>query len=317
VSELSPEQRLYDLMRGALATRALGLAADLDVAHALSSGPRPVAELALENGADADVLRRLLRALSSEGVFAEVEPGVFANTGASDLLLRAAWRDFAHLFGTVWHRAGGELDASGEASFPRIHGTDFWTWLADHPHERAAFDRAMVEGVERRAERLARFDWRDGETVVDVGGGNGSLLLALLARRPGLRGIIFDLPETVRDEAAFGDRIEFVAGSFFEHVPRGDVFVLGTILHDWPDADAAAILRTIRADAPAHARLLVLDSVVPTGNTRHGAKWQDLLMLALFGGRERDETQWRMLLAESGWKPERIDDGLIEAVCQA
>ncbi len=124
----------------------------------------------------------------------------------------------------------------------------------------------MVDGLESRVERLASVDWRGDETVVDVGGGNGSLLVALLALKPGLRGIVFDLPETVRDEASLGERIEFVAGSFFERVPPGDVYVLGTILHDWPDEQAAAILRTIRAAAPDHARLLVLDGVIPPGN---------------------------------------------------
>ena len=226
-------------------------------------------------------------------------------------------RDFAHLFGGPWHRAVGELDASGNgAAFPRVFGSDFWSWLAAHPDERASFDRSMVDGVERRLERLEGLDWRGDETVVDLGGGNGSLLTALLARMPGLRGIVFDLPETVRDESSFGDRLEFVAGSFFETAPPADVYILGTILHDWPDGDAAAILRTIRAAAPAQARLLVIDSVIPPGNERAPIKWQDVLMLALFEGRERDEAQWRALFEGTGWEPVEIRDGLIEARCR-
>jgi hypothetical protein len=197
-----------------------------------------------------------------------------------------------------------------------MFGTDFWSWLADNPDERAAFDRAMVQGWERRVGRLAALDWRGDELVVDVGGGNGSLLVELLRRHQGLRGIVFDLPETNRDEAALGDRIEFVAGDFFERVPPGDVFVLSTILHDWDDERAAAILHTIRTAAPAGARLLVIDSVVPHGNEPHGAKWLDLLMLALLGGRERDEAQWAVLLADAGFAPVRIQDGLLEARCR-
>jgi hypothetical protein len=172
----------------------------------------------------------------------------------------------------------------------------------------------MTEGADRRVERFAGVEWRDGETVVDVGGGNGSTLVALLERHPDLRGIVFDLPETVRDEAALGDRIEFVEGSFFERVPAGDVYVLGTILHDWDDEPATAILRTVRAAAHDAARLIVLDTVVPEGNEPHGAKWLDLLMLALFNGRERDERQWRALLSAGGWEPVRIEPALIEAV---
>ena len=174
----------------------------------------------------------------------------------------------------------------------------------------------MVQGTERRVDLLAALEWRGDETVVDVGGGNGTLLAELLRRHPGLRGIVFDLPETVRDEAALGERCTFVAGSFFDSVPAGDVYVLSTILHDWPDAQAVTILRTIRATAPAHARLLVLDAVVPAGNEPHGAKWLDLLMLTLFAGRERDEAQWHALLAGAGFEPIRIGERLIEARCR-
>jgi hypothetical protein len=311
----APDEQVWNLVRGALGTRALALVADLGVAEALAAGPRSSAELARDLGADADTLHRLLRALASDGVFAEDEPGVFRNTEASELL-RNGWGSFAHLFGTSWLEAAAELDASGEASFPRAFGAEFWSWLADHPAERAVFDHAMEMGNERRADRLAGLAWRGDETVVDVGGGNGSLLLGLLARQPGLTGIVFDLPETNRDEASLGDRCTFVAGSFFEQVPEGGVYILSTILHDWDDASATRILRTIRDHAPADARLLVIDAVLPEGNEPHGAKWLDLLMLALAAGRERDEEQWRVLLAGGGFEPVAIEDGLIEARCR-
>lgn len=317
MSTRAPGSALWDALRGALVTRALAIAADLGVADALAEGPRPVAELARELGADADTLHRVLRALASDGIFAEDEPGVFANTPASDALREASWSSFAHLFGGPWHRAVGALDGRArEPAFVRTFGAEFWTWLAANPNERAIFDMAMVEGNDRRVERLAEVDWRGDETVVDVGGGNGSLLIELLRRLPGLRGIVFDLPETTRDESRFGDRIEFVAGSFFERVPAGDVYVLGTILHDWDDESATAILRTVRAAAPEDARVLVLDAVIPPGNEPHGAKWLDLLMLTLFDGRERDEEEWRALLDAGGFEPVRIEDGLIEARCR-
>ena len=105
-----------------------------------------------------------------------------------------------------------------------------------------------------------------------------------------------------------------MAGSFFESVPRGDVYILGTILHDWDDEPAGAILRTIRAAAPDDARLLVLDAVVPPGNEPFGPKWLDLLMLVMFRGRERDEQQWRALLQRGGFEPVRFHERLIEAV---
>ncbi|HUK94068.1 MAG TPA: methyltransferase [Gaiellaceae bacterium] len=315
MSEISPEERVWVLMRGALATRALAIVSELGVADALAEGPKPVAEIAQEIGADADALHRLLRALATEDVFAEGKPGVFGNTAESELLRRGGgWDDFSHLFGGVWYRTMGDLRADGEPSFPRLFGTDFWDWLAAHPDERAAFDRSMQQGHERRVERLAELDWRDDETVVDVGGGNGALLVQLLRLQPGLRGIVFDLPETVRDEAALGDRIAFVEGDFFRSVPEGDAYVLSGILHDWSDERAAAILRTIGAAAPRDARVLIVDAVVPPGNEPGSGKWLDVLVLALLDGRERNEQQWRELLAAGGFAPIEISDGLIEAM---
>jgi O-methyltransferase domain/Dimerisation domain len=317
MSTRAPESDLWDALRGALVTRALAIVSDLGIPQALTEGPRPVTDLARETGADPDTLHRLLRALASDGVFAEEEPGVFRNTDVSEQLLRSGWAAFAHFFGGPWHQAAGGLDASGEASFPDLYNADFWSWLAEHPEERALFDVAMEQGKEQRVERLDRVEWRDGETVVDLGGGNGSLLVQLLRRQPGLRGIVFDLPETVRDEDVLGgEGIEFVEGSFFDSVPEADVYLMSTILHDWDDESAAAILQTIRAGAPADARLILLEAVVPNGNEPDGAKWLDLLMLVLFSGRERSEVQWRDLLEAGGFEPASIEGGLIQARCR-
>jgi hypothetical protein len=316
VTRREPETLLWDFLRGAMMTKALGIVADLGIAEALANGPRPVAELAQEAGVDADVLHRVLRALASDGVFAEEEPGVFRHTETSELLRTPSWSAFAHLFGGVFYGAVADFDRAartGVATFPDAFGDEFWSWLGAHPVERAIFDRAMAG--EGSAERLAGLDWPDGETVVDVGGGNGTLLLNLLRLKPKLRGIVFDLPETDRDESTFGDNLEFVAGSFFERVPPADTYVLSSIIHDWDDERATAILHTIRASARPSARLLITETVVPPGNEPEGAKWLDLLMLVLAGGRERTEPEWRALLEGAGLEAVRIEDGLIEARC--
>ena len=301
------ELLLWNLCRGVLATRALAVAADLRIADELEDGPKRI---------DDDVTYRILRALASDGVFEEVEPRVFRNNEASDLLRSAGWRDLAHFFGGVWLQAIGELDANGGATFPRMFGDDFWSWLGAHPDERAAFDRAMAHGKEGTAARLDDVEWRGGETVVDVGGGDGSLLRALLEREPRLTGVVFDLPETQRDESRFGERLTFVAGSFFDSVPPADAYVLHGVLHDWDDEHALAILRTMRAAAHDDTRLLLLEEVVGPGEESAGAKWLDLLMLVLADGRERDEEQWRALLGASGWEIVRMHSKLIEARCR-
>jgi hypothetical protein len=311
VSERPAEALLWDALRGALVTRALALVAELQIAQLLQAGPWTLGELAAASGADPDTLHRLLRALASDGIFAEEQPGVFRNTPASELLTVDGWDDFAHLFGGVWLQAIAGLDAGGTASFPRVLGDEFWSWLGSHPEERAAFDRAMAQGWQGRLERLESVAWREDETVVDIGGGNGSLLLPFLERHPEMHGIVFDLPETVRDETSFGDRCRFVAGSFFEAVPTGDAHVLSTTLHDWDDERALQILRVVRA--AAGERLVLLEAVIQPGDEPSGAKWLDLLLLALAAGRERTEAQWRDLLAAAGWEATRFDFGIVEA----
>ncbi|HEU5477649.1 MAG TPA: methyltransferase [Gaiellaceae bacterium] len=305
---------VWDGLRGGLTTRALGIAAEHGVAHVLVGGPRSVDELAARSGADPDVLYRLLRALASDGIFEEVEPRVFANTEASAQLTEDGWDAFARFFGGSWLHAVAALDASGEASFPRVFGDEFWSWLASHPEERALFDRAMEQGWQGRIERLDSVGFRGDETVVDVGGGNGSLMRALLDRHPGMRAIVLDLAETVRDDSSFGERLSFVEGSFFDEVPPADVHVLSTILHDWPDDDARRILETVRAAAEPDGRLVLVEAIVGPGNERSGTKWLDVLMLVISAGRERTEDEWRRLLAASGWEPVRFyENGVIEA----
>ena len=319
MSERPPDAVLWDFIRGATMTQALAVAAEHGVADTLARGPRSVQAIASEAGVDPAALHRVLRALASDGVFAEEREGVFRNTPASEALRSAGRKDFAHLFAGVLYTAMNDLGQavrSGAATFADSLGAEFWSWLAAHPDERAGFDRAMAGGKHRSAAQLAELEWRDGEVVVDVGGGNGALLVELLRQQPQLRGIVFDLPETDRDESIFGDRIEFVAGSFFESVPVGDVYLLSAILHDWDDERAAEILRGIRSAAPSRARLILLENVIGDGNDPQPAKWLDLVMLVISGGRERTESDWRELIEPCGFAIERIEDGLVEARCR-
>ena len=256
----------------------------------------------------------MLRALASDGLFAEVERGVFDNTPASELLRGDGWTDLARLFGGVWYSSVGELDAGArDAVFPRIFGDDFWSWLAAHPSERAAFDRVMATGVGgARSQQLAALDWRGDETVVDVGGGSGALLRGLLDRVPGCVASCSTCrrPAGARRRSTTDCRLSPAASS---SAPRG-----ATSTSSRRSCTTGTISGRRRSygnprSRPAHARRLVLDSVVPPGNGPHGSKWLDLLMLTLLGGKERDEEQWRALLSGAGFEPALIEDDLIEA----
>jgi O-methyltransferase domain len=312
MSELAPEAVVWNLLRGALATRALGLVADLGVADALAVGPRGVEGLAAELGADSDTLHRLLRALASDGIFAEEERGTFRNTAASNLLRGDGWGDFAHLFGGVWHRAVGESTRPGArppsrgSSAPRSgRGSPLIRTSALHSTER--WSRVRSGGSNGSVSSTGAATRRSSTSAAGMGrcsssscaGSPACVGSSSISRRP---------PATRRASAPAARS----SPATFSSASRS-----ATILHDWDDGCAAAILRTIQAAAPADARLIVLDAVVPPGNEPHGAKWLDLLMLALFSGRERDEEQWRALLDGAGFEPVRIDDRLIEARCQA
>jgi hypothetical protein len=312
------------LLRGMMMTQALRVVAEFEIADALGDGSMSVDHLASAVRVDADSLRRFLRALATEGIFAEEGPGCFRNTPASDLLRQpGALHDFALLFGRQIYdafAAAPDVVRSGEPGFTRVHGMPWWTWLAQNPEESRLFNRAMQGQAASRIELLAGQSWRGDETVVDVGGGNGTLLIELLLRHEGLRGVVFDLPDVADEarvrvtEAGLKERCDVVGGSFFEDdVPAGDVYVLSIVLHDWDDERAAAILRNVRSGAPPGASLLILESVVDPQNPGANA-WRDLLMLVLVGGRERTESEWRTLLDRTSLRPVRIADGLIEAV---
>ena len=165
---------VWDALRGGLMTRALALVAELQVAQALRDGPRSAEELAEGSGSDPDVVYRLLRALASDGIFEEVAPRTFRNTKESASLAEPG-TEGARLFGGVLLQAVTQVDASGRASFPRAFGVEFWSWLGSHPEERAWFDQAMAQGSEQHLERLDAAGFCGDETIVDVGGGNGSL----------------------------------------------------------------------------------------------------------------------------------------------
>ena len=326
-SEANPAQlhkKMLQLLSSLWVTRAVGTFARLGLADVMVDGVEDHAAIAAARGLVPDRVYRLLRALSTVGVVSEPARGRFALTPLGRLLSTHAPNNtrttaifLNDYFADMWSHLDDAL--TGECTaFEALKGRPFFDWLGEHPDEARRFNRMMLEvhGPETPA-IVAAYDFSQCKHIVDVGGGNGSLLAELLKSHPELRGIVFDLPETTRDESLFGDGLEFVAGSFFERVPEGDAYLLATILHDWDDESATKILHTIRAAAPRHARLVILDAVVPPGNEPFGPKWLDLLMLTLFAGRERDEEQWRALLADGGFEPVRFDERLIEARCRS
>jgi hypothetical protein len=321
-----PREQLFALTAGFMVTKAIGTAVQLGIPELVSERPRPAAELAAASGADPDAVTRLLRTLASVGVFADRD-GVIEHTPMSEFLVRGVPGSFAaqslllsHIHFASWGDAL-ETFRTGESAFERVNGEPFFDWLSWHPDEAATFTEAMAGGANVRRETLLARDWSGVSTVVDVGGADGTALVALLQQQPQLTGTVFDLPHVRADaertigRADVGDCCQFVPGSFFDDVvPAGaDVYVLSRILHDWDDASAAVILRSVRAAMTPSSRLVLVEAVIAPGNEPDVAKLMDLHMLVALGGRERSEDQWRELLASTGFGPPQLSPGLVEA----
>ncbi|MFB8765415.1 methyltransferase [Nocardiopsis alba] len=291
---------------GFIVSRAVCAVTRAGIPDLLADGPRGVAELAGASGTDPGALGRFLRVLSAEGVLIEPEPGLYALSEAGNLLRADApgsLRHFTELMSAeaylVWGAAEESLSSGGSA-FPSMFGSSYFTWLTDRPEAAERFDRAQAGLVELRLLPLLDWDWSAVDSVVDVGGGDGSLLRKTLADHPHLSGTLLDLPHVV--ENAEEDGVARVSGDFFEGVPEGaDVYVLSQILHDWDDSEAVRILRACRKAIPAHGRLLVVEQILRNDGLPDPALLLDLHMLVLLGGRERTEPEWERLFAEGGF----------------
>jgi hypothetical protein len=308
--DANPSTQLMRLANGYQISQAIHVAAALGVADLLAEGARDSDDLAEATSTNARTLYRLLRALASVGVLREEEGRRFALTPLGEGLRAdapdpvAGWAAFAGR-PAHWQAWGDLLNSvrTGENAYRHVHGMSVWEHRERDPEDGAAFDRAMTEAT-RRANRslLDAYDFGRFGTVVDVGGGRGALLAALLERHPGMHGVLFDQPHVVAG-AEVGERRRVVVGSFFDAVPEGgDAYVLKFIIHDWEDEEAAAILRVIRCAAGEAATLLVIERELGPPNENPVAKLSDLNMLVAPGGRERTLEEFAALFAEAGFR---------------
>jgi SAM-dependent methyltransferase len=290
----------------------LGVAAALGIADHLGEGPRSIEDLARETGARPDTLFRVLRLLSSRGVFQQVDGQRVALTPAAQFLRSdhpISLRDLLTPlpeFLLAWSRA---VDAvrTGKTGWELARGSGFFPYLAEHPEAAEHFNKTMFSRTRMHLSRILEgYDWSSIRKVVDVGGGTGQFLAALLPRNPHMRGVLFDQPsglagaKQVLRSAGVLDRCELVSGDFFDALPEGaDAYVLVNILHDWDDDTATRILRNCRRAMSNEARLVVIDYLVPVDQEPHPAKGMDMLMLMFTGGRERTQAELEELLGRA------------------
>jgi hypothetical protein len=332
--DMTASEQLRYLVNGFRISQALHVAAVLGVSDLLADGPLDGESLA--RGADADPvsLRRLLRALAAVGVYVETADGLYANSELSEALRTGApgsVKGWATLIGEpyFWSSWGNLLSStrSGETAFTTLYGMDVWAYRAGDASKTAVFDAAMTDLATRMAAAVgAAYDFPEHGLVVDIGGGHGALLAGVLTAYPSLSGVVLDLPhvvagadQTLADSPA-RERIRLVGGDMFQAVPAGgDVYLLKSVLHDWPDEDCESILRVCRAAMSPSSVLLIVERLLAGPNEGADTKFSDLNMLVVTGGRERSEDEFVRLFERSGLQHRRTLDttspwSVIEAV---
>jgi hypothetical protein len=328
------------MLTGYWTTQALYVAAKLGIADLLAQGPLSAEDLAAATHVHAPSLYRMLRALASVGVFAEVAPQQFALTPLAVPLRTAtpetevgsaSLRALCVLYGEVFYPAWGDLLHSvrtGEPAFEHQLGMGVFEYLVHNAEAGKVFDEAMGGRAHRIASAVVgRYDFSPFATVVDVGGGQGTLLAAILRSTRATRGILFDLPQVVVGAEVFlrtagvADRCTCSGGDFFAGVPSGgDAYVLTRILHDWDDERCVAILQQVRQAIPDHGKLLIIEDVLPpAGNEPNFGKWMDLQMLVLLRGRERTPAEYKALLGAATFElagviPTLAGPSIVEAI---
>jgi len=311
-------EQIQSLIRGYRIAAAVYVAVRLGIPDLLADGPREVDDLAQATASHAPSLRRVMRALAAVGVLEKVGPSRFALTPAGAILraddpdsLRPSilftlnethWRPWSRLLHTV---------QTGETAFEDVHGVGLFDYLATHPEVSALFNAGMAGNSPAHARLVAAsYDFSGMRLVVDVAGGRGRLLTAILERNPQLRGVLFDLPHVIEEarllvnDAGVGARCEFVGGNFFEAVPSGgDAYLLRNIIHDWKDDRAVAILESCRRAMASAAHLVLVERYLPEDPREavpvHHA---DLEMLVNVGGQERTTEEYAALLRRGGFR---------------
>jgi len=318
--ELSSKDAMLEMIEGFWVSRAAYVAAEFGIPDILMGGPKENDQLAELMGVHAPSLYRLMRALASAGLFAEDDNRCFALTPLGTTLcsdVPSSLRSFAiEVLGrnhyAAWEKLGYSIK-TGAIAFNHVYGASKWQYNAEHPEEARIFAEAMASFNRVTAYAiLASYDFSSAGTIVDLGGGDGSVLATILKAHPHLQGVLADLPYATDgawqrlNREGLADRCVVVAADFFKLVPKGDTYLLKWIIHDWDDESSQVILQNCRAAMAKTDRLLLIESVIGPGPTTRFSKFMDLAMLVMTGGRERTEAEYRALLMRAGLKLTRI-----------
>ncbi len=321
MTEMNPNQLLFQMLTGVWVSKCTGIAAELGVADLLKDGPKSAGQLAAATGTREDELYRVMRMLASVGLFVELPEQQFQLTPVSALLCEErpdSMRSMARMamFGEHWNAWSKLIDVvrHGGIATDLAEGEDIWAHYRNNPDRAAIFDKAMTNFSRQSDDTIAAsFEFGNYKCVCDVAGGHGTQVEAILKAHPGVNGILFDQDYVIEGAkerfaaAGLTERTSTVAGNFFESVVAGaDVYTAKNIIHDWDDAKSITILKNIRKVIPLHGRLLLLEITVGPANVPDPGKFMDINMLAMTGGRERTAGDFAKLFAASGFELGRV-----------
>jgi len=317
----SPQAVLRQLAQGFIPAKALQVVAELGIADLIADKPKTADQLSTILGVHSDSLYRLLRALASVGIFKEISHNQFENTSLSEAFrsdVSGSMRDYLVFYpdDPFMLAVTKLLDVvkTGKPSFKDVNGCEQWEYFQKHRGTAERFNKGMaVRTSQVAAAFLEAYNLSQFNTVIDVGGGLGTVLAAILNKFPQLHGCLFDQSSVIEKAKSFLEaqgvisRCNLISGTFFESVPKNfDAYLMKSIIHDWDDEKALAILKNCRAAIPKHGKLLLLEAVLGKDNAPHPDKWMDVYMMAIYGSRERTEQEFRKLLSASKFELKKV-----------
>ncbi|NEP00094.1 MAG: methyltransferase [Symploca sp. SIO2E9] len=331
---IPPQMTMMQMASGYFVSQSIYVAAKLGIADLLKDSQLHCDALAAATDTHSDSLYRILRLLASVGIFAETEPRCFELTPLAACLqsdIPDSIRAFTIMLGEEHYQACGNLMHSiktGECAFNNSYGINIFEYLQQNPSSAQIFDQAMTQlSVAENSAVLAAYDFSSIGKLVDIGGGNGALLAAILQTQPSMSGVLFELPDVINrakdvlEKAGVSKRTQLVGGSFLETIPAGgDAYMLKHIAHNWDDEQVISILKRTHQAMPQDGRLLVMEPVIPPGNEPFFGKLLDIVMLVVSpSGRERTEAKYQELFKLAGFKLTKIfptpsDISVIEGV---
>lgn len=317
----TPVEIMLQMMSGFWVSRGLWVAAKLGIADLLQDGEKSVEELAAATETHPNSLFRVLRMLATVGVFEQKGEDRFAQTPLSETLVSdspfSLKAGVIAEMGEVHYDSWGNIMHSvktGEIAFDHKFGMNVWQYFETDPEKAQNFNKYMVSSSAAVSQPIVEaYDFNASQKIIDVGGGLGSMISAILQANPNLSGVLFDAPSVIEKakdylaQTGVADRCETIGGDFFEAVPTGgDLYYMRWIIHDWDDDLSITILKNIRQVIPENGKLLLLEAVVPDDNNPHFSKFMDLIMLTMTGGCERTAQQYETLLEKGGFRVTKV-----------